>query len=63
MEDSCLPFSSSITVTVPGAQTVAEDGSLAVPSGPGWGVRMDLDALHDHLVAAPRISTIGGATP
>lgn len=41
---------------------VAEDGSLAVPSGPGWGVRMDLDALHDHLVAAPRISTIGGAT-
>lgn len=41
----------------------AHDGSLAVPTGPGWGVEVDLDALHDHLVAPPRVSTIGGAHP
>ncbi len=40
---------------------VASDGTLAVPSGPGWGVQIDLDALHDHLVAAPRTIDLGGA--
>jgi muconate cycloisomerase len=40
---------------------VAEQGMLAVPTGPGWGVEIDLDALHDHLVAPPRVETVGGA--
>lgn len=31
---------------------VVEDGCLVVPTGPGWGVEIDRDALDDHLIAA-----------
>lgn len=39
---------------------VASDGALEVPTGPGWGVEMDIDALHDHLIAPPRATTRTG---
>jgi len=30
-----------------------EDGHLVLPTGPGWGVEVDRDALDDHLVNPP----------
>lgn len=30
-----------------------EDGHMALPGGPGWGIEVDRDALDDHLVAEP----------
>lgn len=37
---------------------VAERGELAVPTGPGWGVQVDLDAVEDHTVAPPVTVTL-----
>ena len=33
-------------------------GRLPVPTGPGWGVEVDRDALDDHCVAAPVVVTL-----
>lgn len=32
---------------------VQADGHLLVPTGPGWGVTVDRDAIERHLVAEP----------
>ena len=32
---------------------VVADGHIEVPTGPGFGVDVDRDALDDHLIAAP----------
>lgn len=39
----------------------ADHGRLAVPTGPGWGVTVDRDALDDHLTAAPTTLTVDTA--
>ena len=37
-------------------------GRLPVPTGPGWGVDVDRDAVEDHLVAPPVVVTIDDVT-